>query len=297
MAEKNKNDVEKLKHHLSMLLDAEASRTAEEMDVRKIARILEMIEMCGDHAQENDIDKFTENFNRKYHTSIKPVKKPRTNRIMPRFSRIASCFILFVFLFCGTELIAVKAFDFSIIQFIRVSANRLVFQADGHKASGNADAGSPEGDQDYESLSEMLNIRFLVPEQGMPEALELENVEYSEFSDSILATYLDRESYVIWEIILPSGQGTIDYNTQDLQAVDEDLAVGDKRVSVYRVKADDKEAYTVTFVYKGILYVLESDLSLEKIITILEEAEEVNEKNHNRVIGCCIGYSRYRHRI
>ena len=250
--------MEKLKYHLSILLDAEVSRPAEEMDVPKIERILEMIEMCGNHAKENDIDKFTENFNRKYHTSIKAVKKSRKNRMISRFLRIASCFILFVFLFCGMELVAVKAFDFSIIQFIRVSANRLVFQVEDHKTSGKTDAVSFEGNLDYETL-------------------ELEDVEYSEFSDSISATYQDSESYVIWEIILPSGQGTIDLNTQDLQTVDEDLTVGDKRVSVYNVKADDKEVYTITFVYKDILYVLESDLSLEKIVTIIKEAKEVNE--------------------
>lgn len=175
------------------------------------------------------------------------------------------------------ELVAVKAFDFSIIQFIRVSANRLVFQVDGHKTSGKIDAVSFEGNLDYESLSEMLNISFLVPEQGIPETLELEDVEYSEFSDSISAAYQDSGSYVIWEIILPSGQGSIDLNTQDLQIVDADLAVGDKRVSVYNVKADDKEVYTMTFVYKDILYVLESDLPLEKIVSIIKEAKEVNE--------------------
>ena len=277
MAEKNRNDMEKLKYHLSILLDAEVSRTAEEIDIRKLGRILEMIEMCGNHAKENDIDKFTENFNRKYHTSIKAVKKSPKNRIMSRFLRIASCFILFVFLFCWMELVAVTAFDFSIKQFIRVSANRLVFQVDGHKTSGKIDAVSFEGNLDYESLSEMLNISFLVPEQGIPETLELEDVEYSEFSDSISATYQDSESYVVWEIILPSGQGTIDLNTQDLQTVDADLTVGDKRVSVYNVKADDKEVYTITFVYKDILYVLESDLSLERIVTIIKEAKEVNE--------------------
>ena len=64
---------------------------------------------------------------------------------------------------------------------------------------------------------------------------------------------------------------------RSLQTVDEDLTVGDKRVSVYNVKADDKEVYTITFVYKDILYVLESDLSLEKIVTIIKEAKEVNE--------------------
>ena len=277
MAEQNKNDVEKLKYHLSILLDAEVRRTAEEMDVHKIERILEMIEMCGNHTIGNDIDQFTEGFNQKYHTSIKAMKKPRTNGIMSRFLKIASCFILFVFLFCGMELVAVKAFDFSIIQFIGVSANRLVFQIDGHKTSGKIDAVSFEGNLDYESLSEMLNISFLVPEQGISETLELEDVEYSEFSDSISATYQDSESYVVWEIILPSGQGTIDLNTQDLQTVDADLTVGDKRVSVYNVKADDKEVYTITFVYKDILYVLESDLSLEKIVTIIKEAKEVNE--------------------
>lgn len=275
MAEQNKNDVEKLKYHLSILLDAEVRRTAEEMDVHKIERILEMIEMCGNHTIGNDIDQFTEGFNQKYHTSIKATKKPRTNGIMSRFLKIASCFILFVFLFCGMELVAVKAFDFSIIQFIGVSANRLVFQIDGHKTSGNTDAVSFGGNQDYERLSEMLNIGFLVPGQGISETLELEDVEYSEFSDSISATYQDSDSYVIWEIVLPSGQGTIDYNTQDLQIVDEDLAVGDKRVSVFRVKADDQEVYTVTFVYKDILYVVESDFSLEKIITIIKEAKEV----------------------
>ena len=58
---------------------------------------------------------------------------------------------------------------------------------------------------------------------------------------------------------------------------DTDLTVGDKRVSVYNVKADDKEIYMITFVYKDILYVLESDLSLEKIVTIIKEAKEVNE--------------------
>ncbi len=277
MEEKNRNDVEKLKYHLSILLDAEVSRTAEEIDIRKIERILQMIEMCGNHAKENDIDKFTENFNCKYHTSIKAVKKSPKNRIMSRFLRIASCFILFVFLFCGMELVAVKAFDFSIIQFIRLSANRLVFQVDDHKTSEKTDAVSFEGNLDYESLSEMLNISFLVPEQGISETLELEDVEYSEFSDSISATYQDSESYVVWEIILPSGQGTIDLNTQDLQTVDTDLTVGDKRVSVYNVKADDKEIYMITFVYKDILYVLESDLSLEKIVTIIKEAKEVNE--------------------
>ena len=92
----------------SILLDAEVSRTAEEIDICKIERILQMIEMCGNHAKENDIDKFTENFNCKYHTSIKAVKKSPKNRIMSRFLRIASCFILFVFLFCGMELVAVK---------------------------------------------------------------------------------------------------------------------------------------------------------------------------------------------
>ena len=117
------------------------------------------------------------------------------------------------------ELVAVKAFDFSIIQFIRLSANRLVFQVDDHKTSEKTDAVSFEGNLDYESLSEMLNISFLVPEQGISETLELEDVEYSEFSDSISATYQDSESYVVWEIILPSLQLPIPSHKKGIQII------------------------------------------------------------------------------
>ena len=110
----------------------------------------------------------------------------------------------------------------------------------------------------------------------MPESLKLESITYNEFSDSFAAAYQDHGSYAIWEAYLPVGQGIVDFNRQGLTAIEENMAAGDKTVSIYQTQADGRKTYTATFVYAGTLYVLESDLPLEQITTIIEKAKSVN---------------------
>lgn len=271
MAE-NFKDVEKLKHHLTILLDAETSLPAEQIDTQKVGRILELMERCQSHAMEDDREDFAARFNARYQTSVEVLHPPKKHGFATRFLKMAACFLLFLSLFCGTEWIAVKAFDFSIVQFLRITANRLVFEIDG--SSPEHGEIIPLGSyRDYKSLSETLGRNFLIPDSGMPESLQLQHIMYNEFSDSFTAAYQGNGSYAVWEVFLPVGQGIVDFNTQGLTLLEEDMAVGDQIVSLYQLQADGKEAYTAVFVYEDTLYVLESDLPLDQIITIIQEAK------------------------
>lgn len=275
MAENYKNDVEKLKHHLTILLDAETSLPAEQIDTQKAGRILELMELCDGRAATDGMEDFAARFNARCQTSVEVLCPPKKHGFASRFLKMAACFLLFFSLFCGTEFIAVKAFDFSIIQFFRITANRLVFEIDA--PTPGQEGAIPSGSyHDYESLSESLGRNFLVPDSGMPESLKLESITYNEFSDSFAAAYQGHGSYAIWEAYLPVGQGIVDFNRQGLTAIEENMAAGDKTVSIYQTQADGRKTYTATFVYAGILYVLESDLPLEQITTIIEKAKSIN---------------------
>lgn len=100
-----------------MLLDEETSRTAEDMDVRKVSRILELAEMCGNGTDINDIGEFAQRFNRRYQTSLRPLRTQK-HRVALSLARMAACFALFAFLFFAAEFIAVNAFGFSVVQTI-----------------------------------------------------------------------------------------------------------------------------------------------------------------------------------
>ena len=117
MAEYIKNDVGKLRRHLHMLLEEESSRTAENIDVQKVSRSLEMAEMCGNCTDISDIEDFAQRFNRRYHTSVRPLRLQK-HRFVSRLARLAACLVLFAFLFAATEFVAVNAFGFSIVQVI-----------------------------------------------------------------------------------------------------------------------------------------------------------------------------------
>lgn len=117
MAESIKNDVDKLRRHLAMLLDEETKRTAEDMDVQKVSRILELAEMCGNGTDINDIGEFAQRFNRRYQTSLRPLRTQK-HRVALSLARMAACFALFAFLFFAAEFIAVNAFGFSVVQTI-----------------------------------------------------------------------------------------------------------------------------------------------------------------------------------
>lgn len=275
MAENFTRDVEKLRRHLTILLDAETNLPAEQINTQKVGRILELLEQCDGHAGADDRKEFAAQFNARYQTSVEVSHKPKKHGFAPRFLKMAACFLIFLSLFCGTEFIAVKAFDFSIIQFFRITANRLVFEIDAPTPLEQGEAIPSDSYRDYESLSETLGRAFLIPSSGMPEILKLECIEYNEFSDSFTASYQGHGSYAIWEVYLPVGQGTVDFNAQGLTAIEENIAVGDKTVSLYQLQADGKKAYTATFVYGDTLYVLESDLPLEQIIAIVQKAKNV----------------------
>ncbi len=276
MAENFNNDVEKLKHHLNILLDAETSRPAEQIDTQKVGRILELIDLCSGHTAADDMETFAEHFNARYQTSVKAPHPPKKRTFTARFLKMAACFLLFLSLFCGTEFIAVKAFDFSIIQFLRITANRFVFEIDGPDPDREP---LPSGSyRDYESLSKALGCSFFIPEGGMPEGFHLESIEYNEFSDSFAAAYQGEGSYAIWEVFLPVGEGTVDFNAQGLTAVEEHVPIGDKKVSFYQIQTDGKKAYTAAFVYEDILYVLESDLLPEQIAAIIKNLQKTEGK-------------------
>lgn len=100
-----------------MLLEEESSRTAENIDVQKVSRILEMAEMCGNCTDISDIEDFAQRFNRRYHTSVRPLRLQK-HRFVSRLARLAACLVLFAFLFAATEFVAVNAFGFSIVQVI-----------------------------------------------------------------------------------------------------------------------------------------------------------------------------------
>lgn len=57
-----KSDIEKLKYHLTILLDTEINLLAEEIDREKVERILDLIEMCGNSIGVNDINKLADRF-------------------------------------------------------------------------------------------------------------------------------------------------------------------------------------------------------------------------------------------
>lgn len=277
MAEQFKNEVEKLKYHLTILLDTETKRPVEDIEPQKISRILDMIEMCDNRTNLDDINKFAEHFNAKYQTNIKPLHQQKKHIYVSRFVKAAACIVFSVFVFLGAEFISVKAFDFSIIQFICATSDRLSFRTDDHNTPENKQTVPSNGYKDYSDLSEMLGFNFYAPDDSMPKDLKLDDIEYNEFSDSIIATYLNGNSYAFWEIILPVGQGTIDFNAQEFKIVEKELSIEDKTVSIYSVKTDDGEVYMATFIYEDILYTLESNLSIEDIITIIKEAKKTNE--------------------
>lgn len=117
MAEFIKNDVDKLRRHLTMLLDEETSCSAERIDVQKVSRILEMAEMCGNYTDISDIEEFAQRFNCRYQTSVR-LLRPRKHSFVLSLARLAACLVLVALLSFATEFIAVNAFGFSIVQSI-----------------------------------------------------------------------------------------------------------------------------------------------------------------------------------
>lgn len=206
MANFFENDVEKLEYHLAMLLDTEENHPAENINPSKISRILEMMEMCGSRTETDDMDEFAEHFNDRYQVGLNTWHYKK-NRYVSGFFKIAACFALFVLLFCGTEFIAVNAFDFSIVQSVcewGESIQKYVDKID-------------EGDKAMqESLKPVEDGKIILPQIEIDMAKEFYMISgYEEMEAESLAIQYTKEINALYQEALANGYAVSDQEIQE----------------------------------------------------------------------------------
>lgn len=261
------NDVEKLKYHLGILLDMETDRSAEDTNVHRVRRILEMMEMCGNCTETDDVDEFAKRFHDKYHVNVS-VCRHKKNVYAWRFLKIAACLLLCVVLFFGTEFVAVNAFDVSIVQLMREwgdSIQKYVGEFDAHDNAME------------ESLKQAKDGRIILPQIEIDMAKDFYIISgYEEQEAERLAVQHAKEINALYQEAIANGYTASEKEIREyLEELKRQFQIADNKeeIRIFMDRFESEQAYW-DFQFE----VYKKDLPIQKY-NAASEREFIEEQN------------------
>lgn len=280
---KNENLSDKNDHMVSRellhSLDRELQKEPGEVDVKKTKEMLDLLETLEVPGKKLDIDAdtFAENLRKEHGIKVKPIKQKK--KLSYRIMRVACAVMIFCAAFLALDWVTAEAFDFSLIRWVKNTAQSFEFEFKGRrleqeyeKESDDSRNDDPnvreymaEKIEDISQVSDRLGSFYAADEEKYH--LETKEMYYNELDNSLDITYVDAENYYVGlNISSAMGEGSMSMSVADNRIIDE-KQIGNFDVTICQTEEEDLTAGI--FIYDDVLYVIDTTRDvdfLEKLI-------------------------------
>lgn len=278
--EKKNSGVENLDLKLRLLkeLDEEGTKAPEEIDVKKVESILDLLDSLNTSEQtvKDDKEQFAKMLREKYELPVlEKKKKPLKTRVV----RVAAAAAVFVTAFMTVNFVTARAFDFSVIQWVKRTIGGFYFEYKGDELEkdSNLDTGKDKYVEEYkaEKIKSIQDIKkimggdvYIVSTQEND--FDIKEIQYNQAGDILDIRYEDSAShYITLGIIKADGEGGGSISVADNNVIEENVSINNFTVTICQTY--DKDQTAAIFTYKKYLYEISTDMEPEDLKEIIDE--------------------------
>lgn len=267
---------------LSLLrnLDSELRKNSDEVDFKKVKNVLELLNTMEVPKEKITIDqnKFEKDMKRKYGVKLKTVKPKE--KLQYRVMRVACAVMIFVAVLFVVDRTTAKAFDFSLIEWVKSTAESFYFEFEGWKLEQDNDKEKVYSEEkDIESIEgvELKNIEQ-IPDKigetyvidGSVYELKVKAIIYNGVDNSIDIQYKNSKGdYVGANIVNANTQGNMAFSVADNRMISKDKHVGKFKVTLCQTK--EKDVTAGIFIYNDMFYELDTNLGVEELENLIKQ--------------------------
>lgn len=270
---------------LSLLrnLDSELRKNSDEVDFKKVKNVLELLNTMEVPKEKITIDqnKFEKDMKRKYGVKLKTVKPKE--KLQYRVMRVACAVMIFVAVLFVVDRTTAKAFDFSLIEWIKSTADTFYFEfkekelekelekEEEDKTKFNSDDQyvadyKAEQLKDLSEIHKKLGAVYILGNEK--NEYRPEDIYYNELNSSIDITYRNNKNeYVDLSIFKSPGEANMTFEIPNSKIVEKDKKIG--RFSVTISKSEDQ--VSGIFIYRSVLYVVIINSNQSKLENLIRD--------------------------
>lgn len=267
---------------LSLLrnLDSELRKDSDEVDFKKVKNVLELLNTMEVPKEKIPIDqnKFEKDMKRKYGIKLKTVKPKE--KLQYRVMRVACAVMIFVAVLFVVDRTTAKAFDFSLIEWVKSTAESFYFEFEGWKLEQDNDKEKVYSEEkDIESIDgvELKNIEQITDKigetyviDGSAYELKVKAIIYNGVDNSIDIQYKNsRGDYIGVNIVNANTQGNMAFSVADNRIISKDKHVGKFKVTLCQTK--EKDVTAGIFIYNDMFYELDTNLGVEELENLIKQ--------------------------
>lgn len=270
---------------LSLLrnLDSELRKDSDEVDFKKVKNVLELLNTMEVPKEKIPIDqnKFEKDMKRKYGIKLKTVKPKE--KLQYRVMRVACAVMIFVAVLFVVDRTTAKAFDFSLIEWVKSTADTFYFEFKEKELEKELEK-EEENKTDFESddqsvvdyKAEKLNDLSEIPEKlgavyilgNRKNEYRPEDLYYNELNSSVDITYVsNKDEYINLSIFKSPGEANMTLGIPDSKVVEKDKNIGKFTVTISR----SENQISGIFIYQNVLYVIITNTDQSKLENLIRD--------------------------
>lgn len=274
-----KSEMDNLNLRLSLLkeLDNETDKGMQDIDVKKVENILDLLDSLNPSKQQvkDDSEQFAKMLREKYEL---PVLKKKKKPLKARIVRVAAAAAIFVTAFMTVNFVTAKAFDFSVIQWVKRTIGGFYFEYKGDELEKETDIETEDKkyieEYELEKLENVQDIKRVMGRVYLVDILggnfEIQEIYYNRMGDILNVRYGDTMShYISLNVIKGAGEGGGSILTADNNIIEENVPINNFTVTI--CQSYDKDQTTAMFTYKEYLYEISTDMKPKNLKEIINK--------------------------
>ena len=287
-SEEKKFSVEDADYKLRLLkrLDEEGDKDPDDIDIEKVDKVLNLLDTLSSQERpvKDDKEQFARMMRDKYGLPlVEKKKRPLKVRVM----RAAAAAAIFFAAFMTVNFATAKAFDFSIIEWVKRTVSGFYFEyknEDLEKDSAKPIEKSTDGkidNVDEVEVEELKSVDEIKERMGdvyivdkLDDKFEIEYIYYNPLGSLIEMNYIDQKDYIGVSIIKADGEeGGMAISTADNNVIEENKQIKNFTVTICR--SFDKKQTSGIFVYREYLYEIDTSLGIDKLYEIIANMKKL----------------------
>lgn len=287
-SEEKKFSVEDADYKLRLLkrLDEEGDKDPDDIDIEKVDKVLNLLDTLSSQERpvKDDKEQFARMMRDKYGLPlVEKKKRPLKVRVM----RAAAAAAIFFAAFMTVNFATAKAFDFSIIEWVKRTVSGFYFEyknEDLEKDSAKPIEKSTYGkidDVDEVEAEELKSVDEIKDRMGdvyivdkLDDKFEIEYIYYNRLGSLIEMNYIYQKDYIGVSIIKADGEeGGMAISTADNNVIEENKQIKNFTVTICR--SFDKKQTSGIFVYREYLYEIDTSLGIDKLYEIIANMKKL----------------------
>lgn len=282
-SEEKKVIIEDADYKLRLLkrLDEEGDKDPDDIDIEKVDKVLNLLDTLSSQERpvKDDKEQFARMMRDKYGLPlVEKKKRPLKIRVM----RAAAAAAIFFAAFMTVNFATAKAFDFSIIQWVKRTVSGFYFEFEGDELEKdkdlklNKEAQSDEYEakklHDIEELKVLMDDIYLI--QTREAAFKETEILYNRLADMVDIRYEDgNKNYISLSILRADGEGGGSISVADDNVIEDNVQINNFTVTI--CESYNKDQSAAIFTYKEYLYTIDTNFKPDKLKEIISKMEKI----------------------